>query len=309
MIPVPLLAQTWLVVIGGLGGEPRYTAAFDEHARRLLAAAGERLAIPATHLVYRSESTTPAVSKGVVRAVLEDVAARAEPDATVIVLLLGHGSAVGGEARFHLPGPDLTAEEFAGLLAPFATQEVVVINAASASGPWIEALAGPRRTVITATRSAVERDETVFPRYFVAALASDTSDADRNGRTSVLEAFTFARREVERHYEEARRLRTEHALLDDDGDGQGSRDPDPAAGGDGARAAALYFDAGAAATGDPVLADLLARRDSLERALASLRAARESLGEAEYSTRLERLLLELARVAREIRAKQEGTDS
>src|SRR3546814_10003928 len=42
---------------------------------------------------------------------------------------------------------------------------------------------------------------------------------------SLLEAFVYARREVQREYETTNRLQTEHAMLDDDGDGAGRADP------------------------------------------------------------------------------------
>lgn len=297
----------WLIILSGLGGEPRYTAAFEEHARALMQIAQTRLAIPPERILHRSELTTPSISRETVAGVLDAVAAEAAPDATIVIVMLGHGSAVGGTPRWHLPGPDLTPDDLARALVAFPTQEVVVVNAASASGPWAEALAGPRRTVITATRSAAQRDETVFPRYFVEALGADGVDADRNGRISVLEAFRFARREVVRHYEEARRLPTEYALLEDDGDGRGTAEPDPATGGDGARAAVLYL-GGSPAVADTALAALVARRDSLERAVAALRARRAAFPPEEYDRRLEALLIELARVGREIRAREEGTE-
>lgn len=129
-----LLAQTWLVLIGGLGGEPRYTAMFNEHAHRLIEAGQGRLALPAARIIHLSELTTPKVSKDAIRTALVDVGEAAAPDATVVIFLFGHGSAVGGAARFHLPGPDLSGGEFATFLAALPTQEIIVINAASASG-------------------------------------------------------------------------------------------------------------------------------------------------------------------------------
>jgi hypothetical protein len=145
------------------------------------------------------------------------------------VLLIGHGSAQGGEARFNLPGPDLTAADFGQLLARFSTQRVALVNAASASGDFVVALSAPNRTIITATRGASEKNETVFGGYFVKAFAGEVADTDKDGQVSLLEAFSYARREVERFYQSENRLQTEHALLDDNGDGEGSRDPDASA--------------------------------------------------------------------------------
>ena len=74
-----------------------------------------------------------------------------------------------------------------------APRRVVFVNTASASGPFIEALSGPGRTIVTATRNGAKSFATIFGGYFVDALASDAADADKNRKVSVLEAFDFAR--------------------------------------------------------------------------------------------------------------------
>ncbi len=297
------VAQTWLVVVTGLAGDPARRATLEQHAGHLVAAARTRLGVDPQHIVQLGEGTTPAAGAEQIRRTLADVASRAEPNALVVVALMGHGSALGGEPRFNLSGPDLTAAAFARALEPLRTQEVVVVVATSASGPWTAALAGPRRAVITATRSAIERDETVFARYLVEAVAGEGGDADRNGRLSVRELFEYARQGVDRHYRELRRLRTEHALLDDNGDGRGSLAASDS--GDGSRAATLYLNGAPDAAGaDAALAPLFARRDSLERAVAALRARRAALDSAAYERELERLLLDLAQVGRTIRERR-----
>src|SRR5690606_33560037 len=129
----------------------------------------------------------------------------------VLLVLIGHGSADGEGARINLSGPDLTAADLAGVLERFPTQAVVVANTASASGDFQEALAGRNRAVITATKSGLEGNAAVFGRFFTEAFAGEGADADKDGRTSVLEAFEYAQREVERFYESDGRLQTEHA--------------------------------------------------------------------------------------------------
>jgi hypothetical protein len=116
----------------------------------------------------------------------------------------------------------------------------------------------------------------------------------------VLEAFEYARREVVRAYERDQRLRTEHPLLDADGDGVGTMEP-VATEGDGAIAATLYLGGprgGAARTG------LAAVKDSLEREVARLRGRKAALAPAEYERLLEDLLLDLARVSRDLRVRE-----
>ncbi len=303
-LPASARAQSWLIVVTGLSGTARHRAWFDEQATALVTAARTRLGLSDARILRLGEATAPRGTADGILAALAGVAERAAERDVVALVLIGHGSALAGAPRFHLPGPDLTAERLAEALARFPTQELVVINAASASGPWIEALAGPRRTIATATRSAGERDETVFARHLADGYGSDAADTDKDGRTSVLEAFEFARRGVEQHYQSLRRLRTEHALLDDDGDGRGSLAPGAET--DGRRAAALFLDAGLAPAGDSALAALIARRDSLHHALAGLQARRAAADSAAFARDLEALLLEVARTGRAIRDRQAG---
>ena len=246
-------------------------------------------------------------------ATLRQLAATAAPADQIVIVLIGHGSYRDGVARVNLPGPDMSAADFAPLLDGFATQKIVFVNAASSSGAFIQELSGPNRIIITATRSGGERYETQFGRYFAEALASDGAgaggaggaDLDKDERISVLEAFTFAQREVERYYETDNRLATEHALLDDNGDGEGSDEPGPEAP-DGALAGAVYLVSGPAAsaeqaTSDPRLADLYAEKRQLEEEIEALRAIKSGMEASAYEQQLEELLVRFALNARAIR--------
>ena len=143
----------------------------------------------------------------------------------IFVTLIGHGSFAGGTARFNLPGPDLSAADFNAMLQKLPTKQIVFVNTSSSSGPFVEALSGPGRTIVTATRNGAEQYATLFGGFFVDALTSDAADADKNKRVSVLEAFNYAKAEVARAYEREGLLATEHALLDDNGDKEGSQAP------------------------------------------------------------------------------------
>ena len=306
LLASPAAAQTRVLVACGLGGESKYQEAFLATGLAVAAAARDRLGVPASHIRLLAEdpSRNPAVAarstKEEITKVLAAMAQDTEPGATILIVLIGHGSVGPDGARINLPGPDLSAAEFATLLGPFGTRRIIVVNAASASGDWVRAVAGAGRVVLTATRSGAERDETQFGTYFAAALASDGADGDKDGRLSVLEAFEYTRREVVRIYERDQRLRTEHALLDANGDGVGTMEP-VATEGDGAVAATVYL--GGAPAGPP-LTGLAAVRDSLEREVATLRGQRPTMEVTEYDRRLESLLLELARVSRELRERE-----
>lgn len=306
-------AQTYLLVVSGIGGEEKYRIAFQEWSSTLVSAAEQLHGLPVEHITYLAESeslpgVTARSTKAGIEAALMRFADVAETDARVFVVLIGHGSAVGGESRFQIPGPDMTAPDFAALLSLFPSQQIVFVNLSSASGGFIPVLSGERRTIITATKSGHERNETVFPGYFVRALAGEGADVDKDERVSLLEAFDFARLEVARDYERDNRIQTEHALLDDNGDGRGSVQPGTD-GADGSVAARLFLrdpSSAAASASDPELNALLVRRQQLEEELTVLRARKDSLASDIYQRELERVLLEIARTGRAIREREGG---
>ena len=143
-------------------------------------------------------------------------------DDLLIVLLVGHGTSDGEAAKFNLVGPDMDSSEWASLLQPLPGQ-VAIVNTTAGSFPFIERLSGPRRIVISATDSAAQRFDTVFPEYFIRAFRDESADLDKNGRVSVWEAFASASAAVKRHYQQRGQLSTERALLDDNGDGVGQK--------------------------------------------------------------------------------------
>src|SRR5206468_12474993 len=139
--------------------------------------------------------------------------------------------------------------------------QIVFVDTAEASGPFITDLSGPGRTIITATRTGAENYSTLFGGYFVDALTGEDADADKNKRVSMLEAFQFAKAAVQRAYDKEGLLSTEHAVLDDNGDKVGSPDPSTAAA-DGKVAALLAI--GSAADAAPLPADPIMRALVLE---------------------------------------------
>ncbi len=307
--------QSHLVVIAGLGGEPRYEQSFHSSASAMTDSARERFGLPDSAVIYLAptpardpQRITGRSTKENVEAVLERLAATTGPSDRVFIFLIGHGTQRGDRSRFNLPGPDITDADFARLLRRFPTQRIVFVNSASASGDFIPSLSGPNRTVVTATRSGSQRNETVFAEFFVRAFAGDGADADKDKRVSVLEAFEYAQREVRRHYESQDLLVTEHAMLDDNGDGVGSRTPDPRAG-DGALAKTLFLSEGLRERirpENPAVAALYRERLDLESRVEALKLQKESMESGLYAEELEALLVELALKSRAIREAEAG---
>jgi hypothetical protein len=251
------------------------------------------------------EKVTGRATREEVTQALQSFGARAGADDVVFVVLIGHGSYDGRAAKFNMPGPDMTAADFGALFAKLPTRQVVFVNAASASGPFVADLSAPGRTIVTATRNGAEQYATLFGGFFIDALTSDAADNDKNKRVSVLEAFQFAKGEVAKAYEREGLLATEHALLDDNGDKDGSQDP-AATGKDGrvANIVSLGTVGGDNLPSDPKLRALYLERRELERRVESLRLLKESMEPARYSSELEKLVTAIALKTREIRSAE-----
>jgi hypothetical protein len=309
---VQSLPRTHLLIVTGVSGEPRFANEFHQHASALRTAASQKFGVPDSLITYLAEDPArdpksirdKSTRENVARAV-ETVRQRARAGDVVFIVLIGHGASVDDVGRFSLPGPDLSSTEFAKLLDPFAEQTLVFVNASSASGDFVKPLSGKKRIIVTATKSGAERNESVFAKHFVAAFTGDGADADKDGRVSVLEAFVYARREVEREYTDDNKLLTEHAVLDDDGDGVGRSDPSATAA-DGGRARTVFLGLGAkaaaVAANDPRAAALLADKARLDARLDSLRTRKANMPEADYQRELEALLVLIAENDRAIKA-------
>lgn len=285
---VPAQAQrTHAVVVAGLSGDPAFSTRFAAAVSATHAAARDRWGVTDSSLFVFTEDSTRyngrSTRENIGRAFVT-LSKRVAPGDVVLVLLLGHGSGEGAGSKVNLPGPDATAAEYAAWLAPYGAQQVVFVNAATGSGDFVPVLSAPGRVVITATRSAVEKNDAEFLQHFTRALTSDDADVDKDGRLSVLEAFRFARSEVTKSYASSNRMLTEHAVLSDS-----------------VVAARIAFGR-RTASADPRIAALIAERLALESQVAALRARKPSMDATAYETELERLLLAIAEKSAAIRA-------
>ncbi len=295
--------ETHLVIIAGIGGDDAHRERFHQWSIAMREVAINRHGLDASRVFYlgeNPEATHGKSTKENIEALFSKLATSVAPGDQIYLLLIGHGSYDNEDARFNLPGRDLSASDFEALLAPFREQQVVLVNTASASGAFLATLSKPNRILVTATKSGFERNEAQFGGYFVEAYSGDAADTDKNQRVSVLEAFEHARKRVAAFYEEENLLMTEHAQLEGGADG---------------RAGAAYLMGPTTVAGDvsaeeiasdPELAKLVESRRELEGRVEALKLQKESMPEETYLQELERLLLDLASVAQKIEERSKS---
>jgi hypothetical protein len=298
----PAAAQTVrLLVIAGVGGDDEHDKKFHKWASTFIEAAKKHDGLPDANITYLGDK--PALdpktisgrsTKENVEKAIAKIAAEGKPNDEAFILLIGHGSFDGRAAAFNLPGPDLSAADWAALLGKLSAQRVAFVNTSSSSGAFLPTVAGPGRTIVTATKTGGERNETIFGEFFAQAFADESADSDRNGSISVSEAFDYANAKVAKAFEQAGTLRTEHATLDD--------------GTEGKLAATMYLTArpGSLAakvdTSDPEMSRLVADVDAVNRQIADLKVKKGVLPDAQYDAEMEKLLTDLARKTQAVRA-------
>ena len=294
----------YVVIVQGASGDPQYATMHRAWVDALSAVMRDRLKIDPAKILLLTEQPKEGELKGTaesVRTVFARLAKETKADDLVFVMLIGHGSGDAAAAKFNLVGPDLASEEWGALLKPIAAR-IAFVDSTSSSFPFVAALSGPNRVVITATGSYAQRYHTVFPDAFIQALMAPESDADKNGRISMLEAFTQASRIVALHYEQSGHMSTETPTIEDTGDGKGRSAV--ASGDDGAIAALTYLDVVAAPTAaDPEVRALLARQQTLTEQIDELRRHRATLSAADFDREFEKLIIDLALVSRDVRKR------
>jgi hypothetical protein len=298
--------ERYAMIVTGASGADAYDQKYQAWRTSFTATLRDTFKYDPARIIVLAEREGPGVqtaTRETVQRVLGDLRKRLNKDDQLLVLLIGHGTSLDGdEAKFNLVGPDLTAGEWGDLLKPLPGR-LVFVNTTGASFPFLRRLAGRGRIVLTATDSAAQQFETVFPEFFVKAFADAAADLDKNGRVSIWEAFTYASGGVRQWFEQKGQLPTERPLLDDTGAGVGREALNPGTDGAVARVTYLEPDAALALPADTALAVLVKRRAELEMRLEELKARKESTPADQYDVDLEKLLIEIARVGAQIRAK------
>ena len=300
-----------VVVVRGASGTDEYGELFDSWANRWAKAAkqggGKLLAVGARNA--QAEPAGKAENRindfDLLKSTLDTWAHREKQTGELWVVLIGHGTFDGREAKFNLQGQDVSAKQFEEWLKPVKTP-VAFINCASSSAPFMKRLAAPGRVLVTATKSGSEQNFARFGEFMSLAIGDVKFDLDKDGQTSLFEAFLAASRRTEEFYETEGRLATEHALLDDNGDGNGVRanwfrgvrvvkKAASGAGVDWQKAHQMHLVRSDAEKNLPV--EVRRERDRIELQVISLRDRKSEFeNEDEYYAQLESLLVALAKI-------------
>jgi hypothetical protein len=291
--------QRTLVLVIGSPGEPEYAEKFADWGTLWKEAALQGGV--QTRVVGEDTGESPDDRARLLKILAEEIS---RPAGELWLVFIGHGTFNGRSAKFNLRGPDISAEDLAAALKP-ARRPLAVVQCASASGPFLPALSAPRRVIITATRSGYEDNFPRFGGYMASAIGSASADLDKDGQTSLLEAFLMASHQVAQYYKDQGLLMTEHALLDDNGDGLGTppdwfrgvRPTKKAADGkdvDGLRANQMIL---VRSKSEQTLSpETRAQRDDLERQLNALRDRKSKMNENDYYKQVERVMVQIARL-------------
>ncbi len=299
--------DTHLLMITGVGGDDEHAQNFHKWATEIIDAAKKKGGLTDATITYLGDKPDVAAAhdatpikarstKANVEKAFADLAAKAQPADEVVVILIGHGSFDGKDGSFNLVGPDMSADDFAKLLAGVKAQRIVFVNTAASSGAFVQPLAGPGRAIITSTKTGGEKNEPVFAQFFADAFGDPAADTDRNGRISLAEAFEYAKSKAAATYTKAGTILTEHAMLDDSREGK--------------FAATLYLESErareekTAQVADPELRGLLQQQQALQTKIDGLKLKKDVIPDAEYQSQMEKLLTDMAETSRAIREKQ-----
>src|SRR5207237_1591770 len=146
-----------LIIIAGAPGEEEYGKAFSEWAALWDKAGAQSGAKTISIGLKAVEGTT---DRDRLQKTLETEAKESANELWLV--LIGHGTFDGKEAKFNLRGPDVSATEIAQWLKPFR-RRLILINTASSSAPFLNKISGTNRVIVTTTRCS---NENILHRFY-----------------------------------------------------------------------------------------------------------------------------------------------
>lgn len=287
---IPASAQTYAVVVSGLGGNADYSAEFSESSDSFSSGLLSLDTDPSLIITLDESATRETILASIdtqIKRIQSDLqsgfVAASEP--VFALILTGHGNADNDSWRFNVSGPDLTSEDLIAALNTVPISRQLVVLAASASGAVLDSMSQLGRVLVTATKSGGEINAIRFHQYLGEAMESDVADYDRNEILTIAEAYRFAEARTQEYFEQQNLLSSEHSRI------RGENADD---------IAVALLGSLRDAKDDPIVASLLDDRLSLEQTFKALRKRKSEMPVDEYYSELETLLLSIARLQQSI---------
>lgn len=222
--------NTYAMIIGGINKDPKERLAKDKvvlNLRRFFL--NNAKLKPARLSVLVADNSS--VSKGSnisnaenLKETIKTLAAAIQPADRFIFYYVGQANIVAGKLRLNLPGEDITHEQLAEWINQIRASSMLLVLDCPGAGLAVKAMTGQGRIIIGAC-TAEQHYSTRFSEYFVPSLVDSKSDTDSDGKVSLLEAFTFASKQLDDWYFRQLLLKTETPVLEDNADGLPSRQP------------------------------------------------------------------------------------
>jgi len=201
--------KTYVLIVGGINKDSKEHLAKDRALmglrRFILDNAGVesgRLSV----LVDRESSVrkdSNVSTAGNLKKQIDRFSAEANNGDRFIFYYMGQANIVSDTLRLNLPGPDITDKQLAEWINEIKASSMLIVLDCPGAGLAVKDVS----------------------EYFVPALLDEGSDTDKDGRISLLEAFTSASRSVDDFYRRQALLTTETPVLEDNADGIPSRQP------------------------------------------------------------------------------------
>ena len=227
--PLPAVepaASSRVLIIFGEPGDEEHLTEYKGLATLLQKTFIERFSLPAEHVILLTgwKGQERFCDRDTLLTELTATADQATAAAPSWIIFLGHSNPTAAGGKFNVPGQDPDAQELGAALKD-AAGPLVIVHTTSSSGRFTRQLAGPGRTIISATLPGEEDNETDFGRLLPGVLADPATDADHDGTLSVIELFRACATTVTEHYKREGFVQKETPNLEADGDGRGTQRP------------------------------------------------------------------------------------
>lgn len=223
-------AKTYTLIISGINKNPKERLANERSVNDLRRFLIDSAKVESSRLSILMDRESSNVKDSIVSTAenlkkqIEKFSAEVDSADRFIFYYIGQANVVSDTLRLNLPGPDITHKQLAEWINGIKASSMLIVLDCPGAGSAITAVTGRDRVVIGAC-TAEQHYSTRFSEYFVPALTDESSDADEDGRISLLEAFTSASKGVDDYYRRQALLTTETPVLEDNSDGIPSRQP------------------------------------------------------------------------------------